>query len=135
MQSSAEIQIIGYVHKDPKFPMEEKYPNWVTFTVVVNRKYKDKTGAEQEDTTWFDCKSSSEKLSANIKQIVKDRQGILIKGTPKPRAYLANDGEAKGAIEIVIHSFNILTYPNPKEPEAKKEFINTNVIQDDEIPF
>jgi hypothetical protein len=42
MRNSAEIQLIGYVYQDAKCPNERDYPNWVTFKMSVNKKYKDK---------------------------------------------------------------------------------------------
>ena len=44
MRNNAEIQIIGYVYQDARCPNERDYPNWVTFKMSVNKKYKDKSG-------------------------------------------------------------------------------------------
>ena len=51
MRNSAEIQLIGYVYQDAKCPNEQAYPNWVTFKMSVNKKYKDKNGEEKQDTS------------------------------------------------------------------------------------
>lgn len=153
MQTNSEIQLIGYVYQDPKCPNEDKYPDWVVFKVVVNRKYKDREGVEQEDTSWYECKSNSEKLSNIIKNYVKDKQGVLIKGIPKARAYIASDGSAQGSIEVLVNSINILTNPKPEFEKSITPITNTSgqsgkfkigdskkiehvgVMQDDEIPF
>lgn len=141
MQSNSEIQVIGYVYLDPKCPNEDQYPNWVVFKVVVNRKYKDKQGVEQEDTTWYECKSNSEKLSNIIKNYVRDKQGVFIKGIPKAKAYVTSDGSAQGSIEILVNSVNILTSPKPEKEiktDQSRSFENpehASVMQDDEIPF
>ena len=160
MRNNAEIQLIGYVYQDARCPNEQDYPNWVTFKMSVNKKYKDKNGQEQQDTTWFECKSNSEKMSKNIKEYVKDKMGVLVKGVPKAKAYTTSSGTAEANIEVLVTDFNILTYP--KEAEANKttysseslnkgaaphvasdrykigEFNNSHVeseLHDDEIPF
>ena len=35
MLTSSEIELIGYVGKDPIFPKPDEYPNFVTFSVGV----------------------------------------------------------------------------------------------------
>jgi single-stranded DNA-binding protein len=117
MRNSAEIQLIGYVYQDAKCPNEQTYPNWVTFKLCVNKKYKDKSGEEQRDTTWFECKSNSEGMSKNIKDYVKDKMGLLVKGIPKARAYTSNSGTAEASIEVLVTDFNILTYPREVETD------------------
>ena len=83
MISTAEIELIGYVGKDPIFPKPNEYPNFVTFSVGVSRTWKDKQGKEQKETTWFECNTNSESLAKVIKAYVTQGTGILVKGYPK----------------------------------------------------
>jgi hypothetical protein len=138
MRNQAEIQLIGYVYQDAKCPNESLYPNWVTFKMTVNKKYKDKNGAEQQNTTWFHCKASSDKIAKNIKDTIKDKMGVLVKGYPKAKSFTNSKGEIDANIEVLVTDFNILTYPK------KTEIINSNLVgnqklfddfNDDEIPF
>lgn len=147
MRNSAEIQLIGYVYQDARCPNEQDYPNWVVFKLCVNKKYKDKNGEEKQDTTWFECKSSSEQLSKMIKLYVKDKMGLFVKGIPKAKAYITNSGTAEANIEVLVTEFNILTYPKDKTEEEPKlngrlnieSGKNSNIseveLPDDEIPF
>jgi single-stranded DNA-binding protein len=126
MRNSAEIQLIGYVYQDAKCPNEQTYPNWVTFKLCVNKKYKDKSGEEQRDTTWFECKSNSEMTSKLIKQLVKDKMGLFVRGIPKARVYTTNSGTAEANIEVLVTEFNILTYP--KEIKHEKTTCGTETL-------
>jgi single-stranded DNA-binding protein len=147
MRNSAEIQLIGYVYQDAKCPNEQAYPNWVTFKLCVNKKYKDKSGEEQRDTTWFECKSNSETTSKLIKQLVKDKMGLFVRGIPKAKAYTTNSGTAEANIEVLVTEFNILTTPREKTEEieqgngrykiesATKKVMPEVELRDDEIPF
>lgn len=147
MRNSAEIQLIGYVYQDARCPNEQDYPNWVTFKLYVNKKYKDKSGQEQRDTSWFECKSSSETMSKNIKLYVKDKMGLFVRGIPKAKAYTTSSGTAEANIEVLVTEFNILTSPKDKtekdqqlngrykiESGAKKDMPEVE-LPDDEIPF
>lgn len=114
MRNSAEIQLIGYVYQDARCPNERDYPNWVVFKLCVNKKYKDKSGQEQQDTSWFECKSSSDTMSKNIKLYVKDKMGLFVRGIPKAKAYTTSSGTAEANIEVLVTEFNILTTPREK---------------------
>ena len=147
MRNSAEIQLIGYVYQDAKCPNEQAYPNWVTFKMSVNKKYKDKNGEEKQDTSWFECKSNSETMSKLIKQYVKDKMGLFVRGIPKAKAYTTNSGTAEANIEVLVTEFNILTTPREKTdtPElgngkykiesGTKSVMPEVELRDDEIPF
>ena len=126
MRNSAEIQLIGYVYQDAKCPNEQAYPNWVTFKLCVNKKYKDKNGEEQRDATWFECKSNSETTSKLIKRLVKDKMGLFVRGIPKAKAYTTNSGTAEANIEVLVTEFNILT--TPREAETDKTTYGTETL-------
>ena len=70
MISTAEIELIGYVGKDPIFPKPNEYRHFVTFSVGVSRTWKDKEGNEKKETTWFEYNSNSERLAKVIKAYV-----------------------------------------------------------------
>lgn len=147
MRNSAEIQLIGYVYQDARCPNEQAYPNWVVFKLCVNKKYKDKNGEEQQDTSWFECKSSSETMSKNMKQYVKDKMGLFVRGIPKAKAYMTSSGTAEANIEVLVTEFNILTTPREKTEGAEqsngrykiesgtKAVIPEAELYDDEVPF
>jgi single-stranded DNA-binding protein len=126
MRNSAEIQLIGYVYQDARCPNEQAYPNWVTFKMSVNKKYKDKNGEEKQDTTWFECKSNSETMSKLIKLYVKDKMGVFVRGIPKAKAYTTSSGTAEANIEVLVTEFNILTYL--KEAETDKTTYGTETL-------
>ena len=141
MISTAEIELIGYVGKDPIFPKPNEYPNFVTFSVGVSRTWKDKQGKEQKETTWFECNSNSERLAKVIKAYVTQGTGVLVKGYPKVRSYIDKSGNSKGSIEVNINHINLLT--SSKEKQTNGEISRENYITeveelsklDDEIPF
>lgn len=137
MITTAEIELIGYVGKDPIVPKPQEYPNFVTFPVGVSRTWKDEEGKEQKVTTWFDCHTNSEALAKIIKTHVTQGSGVLIKGHPKVKAYIDKSGVAKGSIEININHINLLTSSKEKlgNNETSREMLEELSTFDDRIPF
>ena len=126
MLTTVEIELIGYVGKNPIFPKPNEYPNFVTFPVGVSRTWKDKEGKEKKETTWFDCNTNSENLAKVIKAYVTQGMGVLIKGYPKIKTYIDKAGKAKGSIEINISHINLLT--SSKEKPSNNEGSRENYI-------
>ena len=137
MITSAEIELIGYVGKNPIFPKPNEYPNFITFPVGVSRTWKDKEGKEQKITTWFDCNTNSESLAKIIKTYVTQGMGVLIKGSPKVKAYIDKSGEAKGSMEINISHINLLISSKDKLSNngTSREMVEEISTFDDFIPF
>lgn len=141
MLTTVEIELIGYVGKNPIFPKPNEYPNFVTFPVGVSRTWKDKEGKEKKETTWFDCNTNSENLAKVIKAYVTQGMGVLIKGYPKIKTYIDKSGNAKGSIEVNINHINLLTSNKEKlsNNNISKENYITEIEElskfDDEIPF
>ena len=150
MRNSANIELIGYVYGEPKYPMPEKHPNWITFSMSVTEKYKDKQGEEKKNINWFRCSSGREGLSTIISKNVKEGVGLLVRGKPKLRAYADKEGYPQASFEVNINELNILTYPenNPNystqggSSNANGKYkLNKGVspangtVEDDKIPF
>lgn len=129
MRNSATIELIGYVYGEPVNPIADRFPNFVSFSLSVTRKWKDKAEQEQKEVTWYKCQSWSEGLSKIIRANVKGGMGLLIRGIPKSNAYIDKDGVAKSQIEVNIQDINMLTYP--KEEVALTSTIAT--IDDDKV--
>lgn len=113
MRNSAIIELIGYVYGEPKYPMPDKYPNWISFSMSVTERYRDKNKEEQKKVEWFKCNSWSEGLSQIINKHIKKGSGVMVRGKPKtPKAYTDKEGNIQsGNIEVNISDINILTYP------------------------
>jgi len=138
MHNSAEITVIGYVYGDLKFP-SQKYPNFVTFSLSVTEKTKDKvTGEEKKNVAWYECQTSNEHFNKIIKSYVTQGTGLFVRGEPKYEAYLDKEGNPKAAVKINIHKLNILSYAKKEDFKPNEnEKIETNVSHDldDDIPF
>jgi len=138
MHNSSEIIVYGYVYGEPKTP-SLKHPAFVTFSLSVTEKYKDKvTNEDKKTVTWYECQTSKDWLSERVIKHVKQGMGLAVRGVPKCDAYLDKDGTPKANIKINMNDLKILAYPkndgNSTEQPSGKESPN-EIVLDDEIPF
>ncbi len=133
------IELIGYLANDPRNPVSH-LPDFITFTIPITTKWKDKNGCIQEKTTWYNC-SSSNGIGQIIKKYAKKGTQVLVRGIPSINIYQGKDGESKGVINVAVKTFLLLS---SKEKETYKEENATHyettgsefvVDLDDEIPF
>lgn len=135
MIPSAEIELFGYVGKDPVTPFASN-PNFVTFSLSINDKRIDKTTNEEiKTTTWFECQTSNENMAAIIKARVKKGMQLYVKGYPRCDAYLDKDGKATASFKVNIIKVNDFISIDTKEESKSIPAKHYNDLNDDEIPF
>lgn len=134
MRSSAEIDIFGFVGNDPKSP-SSNHPNFVTFSVSVNTKRKDK----EDIITWYECQTSNEFLAKVARDIVKKGNAVRVRGTPRFDTYLDKNGNYVVNCKVNIEKIENLSQ-RPKEEKPSDTMIDAigngnNYDLDDSIPF
>lgn len=136
MPNLAKITVMGHIGQDPRTPMQDK-PEFVTFSLAVTDKWKDKnTGERQTRTDWYDCITSKTALANVIKNYVKQGAAVYVEGKPKFSTYTAKNGDVKVKVEINID--NLVLLGGDKQEQQSKD--NNKIIDqysylDDEIPF
>lgn len=140
MLTWADITICGHVGKDPVTP-SANYPNFVTFSVAVSEKSKDKTNKEDK-TIWYGCQTGSEFIAKGIRDNIKAGMGVLITGTPHLNSYTDKNGTTHTQIKINVSKFYKLNDPKNKVSEetvtttrTSNNSFSDNNLEDDEIPF
>lgn len=118
MRNSATIELVGYVYGQPEKPIADRFPNFISFSLSVTRKWKDKDGNDQKELTRYRCQSWSEGLSKMIRNNIKGGMGLIVRGIPKCNAYIDKDGMAKAQIEVRIQDLNMLTFLKDEKDEV-----------------
>lgn len=138
MLTSAKIELFGYVGKDPTTPSSNN-PNFVTFSLSVTNKRKDKnTNEEIKTTTWYECQTGLESVANYIKQYIKKGMPLYLEGIPRCDAYIDKEGKSTASFKVSINGFpRILAFIENKEEikPASKAAILHDDLNDDEIPF
>lgn len=100
--------ISGNLTRDPELRSTPSGAKVCSFTVAVNRTYKDANGANQESVSFIDC-SAWNRLAEVIQQYGKKGSGVLVCGRLDQRSWDdKNTGQKRSRVEIVVEDFNFI---------------------------
>ena len=134
--------ITGNLTRDPELRSTPSGSQVCSFSVAVNRNYKDSSGESKEDVSFIDC-SAWGKAGEIIAQYAKKGSGILVSGRLDQRSW-EKDGQKHSRVEIVVEDFNFLSGTGngggsaSSDTETKDEApedISDEPIDLSEIPF
>lgn len=80
----------------------------ISFNVAVTEKWKDARGEQKEATTWVRCTLWREQGKTTIADYLKKGTPVYVEGKPSARAYVAQDGTAKGSLEVQVFDVELL---------------------------
>ena len=79
MRGFSKAIIAGNLTRDPELRTTPNGSNVCSFTVAVNRTFRDASGEQKESVSFIDC-SAWGKLSEVISQYAKKGSGVLVCG-------------------------------------------------------
>ena len=130
MNSMNTIMMEGHVVRDPEFKTTTKGTSLCTFSIGVNRTYKQENGFGKE-VSFFDIEAWGKWADLCKNQIIKGR-GVRIVGRLKQNRW--SDDEGKGHSRVTILSEHIEFRPVfKKTDEEEKEEDESNEIFFDAI--
>lgn len=134
--------ITGNLTRDPELRTTPSGSQVCSFSVAVNRSFKDSSGESKEDVSFIDC-SAWGKAGEIIAQYASKGSGILVSGRLDQRSW-EKDGQKHSRVEIVVEDFNFLSAGSGSNgggsasADAKDEApedISDEPIDLSEIPF
>ena len=99
--------IVGNVTRDPELRSTPSGAQVCSFSVAVNRNYKDSSGSQQESVSFIDC-SAWGRAAEIIAQYAKKGSGILVSGRLEQRSWEDKEGQKRSRVEIVVEDFNFV---------------------------
>ena len=99
--------IVGNMTRDPELRSTPSGAQVCSFSVAVNRNYKDSSGANQESVSFIDCTAWG-RAGEIIAQYAKKGSGILISGRLEQRSWEDKEGQKRSRVEIVVEDFNFV---------------------------
>ena len=143
MRGFSKAIITGNLTRDPELRTTPNGASVCSFSVAVNRVYRDSNGEQKEDVSFIDC-SAWGKLGEMINQYAKKGTGVLVSGRLDQRSFEGKDGVKRSRVEIVAEDFNFTgaradgSSNSPSVPEAEAEVpdeIPEGDIDLSEVPF
>ena len=106
MRSFSKAIITGNLTRDPELRSTPNGASVCSFSVAVNRTYRDASGEQKEDVSFIDC-SAWGKLGEMISQYAKKGTGVLVSGRLDQRSWEdKTTGQKRSRVEIVVEDFN-----------------------------
>ena len=106
MRGFSKAIITGNLTRDPELRTTPNGATVCSFSVAVNRVYRDASGEQKEDVSFIDC-SAWGKLGEMINQYAKKGSGVLVSGRLDQRSWEDKaTGQKRSRVEIVVEDFN-----------------------------
>ena len=116
-----ELAMIGNLGQDPEARYTADGTPVVSFPVAVTRRWTDREGQKQEETTWIDVTVWGGLAETCRQYLVKGRQ-VFVRGRPEARAFIRKNGEAGAALHLTANDVVFLgSKPQgaPAEPQLE----------------
>ena len=102
MRGFSKAIIAGNLTRDPELRTTPSGASVCSFSVAVNRVYRDTSGEQKEDVSFIDC-SAWGKLGEMISQYAKRGSDVLVSGRLDQRSSEdKNTGKKRSRVEIVV---------------------------------
>ena len=100
--------LCGNVTRDPELRTTPNGAQVCSFSLAVNRVYKDASGANQESVSFFDVTAWG-RQGETIAQYAKKGTGMLVSGRLEQRTWDdKNGGGKRSRVELVLEEFNFI---------------------------
>ncbi|EGQ0302320.1 single-stranded DNA-binding protein [Staphylococcus pseudintermedius] len=136
------VVLVGRLTKDPEFRTTQSGVEVATFTLAVNRNYKNKNGEQQAD--FINC-IVFRKQAENVNNYLNKGNLAGVDGRLQSRSYENQEGRRVFVTEVVCDSVQFLETKNNNQsqqqgqaPARDNPFANANGpidIDDEDLPF
>ena len=108
MRGFSKAIITGNLTRDPELRTTPSGAQVCSFSVAVNRVYRDASGNNQESVSYLDCVAWN-RLAETIAQYAKKGSGVLVSGRLEQRSWEDKQtGQKRSRVEIVAEDFNFI---------------------------
>lgn len=106
MRGFNKVVLMGNLTRDPELRTTPSGQNVASFSLAVNRSWKNANGEQQEAVDYIDCNIWG-KPAEIINQYMKRGSGILVSGRLQQRSW-EQEGQKRSKVEVVVEDFNFV---------------------------
>ncbi len=134
-----KLVIVGNLGRDPEMRYMSDGTAVTNFSVATSRKWTNRDGQLQEETTWFRI-SVWGKQGENVNQYLHKGAKVLVEGRLRPdengspRTYTGQDGIVRATFDIHAETVRFLS-TNSGGNSNGNAVVPTPIAEEDEIPF
>jgi single-strand DNA-binding protein len=105
------VMVLGFLGGTPELKFTTDGKAVAKFSVAVNEKWKDSTGAVQERVEWIRIVSFG-RLAEICGNYLQRGRHVFVEGRLQTRSWEGADGQRRAATEVVASELRILDSPN-----------------------
>ena len=106
MRGFNKVVLMGNLTRDPELRTTPNGQTVASFSLAVNRSWKNAQGEQQEAVDYIDCNIWG-KPAEIINQYMKKGSGILVSGRLQQRSW-EQEGQKRSKVEVVVEDFNFV---------------------------
>lgn len=130
MASFNKIVIVGYLGRDPEMRYTPQGTSVANFSIATTEKRKDKSGDNQEVTTWFRVTAWGKLADLASQYLAKGKQ-VYIEGRLRQDEYTDKDGNKRTSLEVNASDMQFLD----RKSEQSQDHPASEKDDTGEIPF
>jgi single-strand DNA-binding protein len=144
MANFNKVLLMGNLTRDPELRYTPKGTAVATIGVAVNRRWKDESGQQREDTTFVDVDAFG-RTAETIGQYLKKGRPIFIEGRLRYQTWEdKQSGQKRSKLSVVLENFQFMDSQRggdsgmeaPRSrPAGAMESADTPPPEDDDVPF
>ncbi|MFT4532109.1 MAG: single-strand DNA-binding protein [Candidatus Saccharimonadales bacterium] len=101
-----KVTLLGNLTRDPELRTTPNGQNVASFSLAVNRTWKNANGEQQEAVDYIDCNAWG-KAGEIITQYMQKGRPLLVSGRLQQRSW-EQDGNKRSKVEVVVEDFNFI---------------------------
>lgn len=105
-RSLNQVTLMGNLTRDPELRQTPNGQNVTSFSLALNRSYKDASGAWQEATDYIDCVCWGP-LAERVSQYLSKGRRCLVQGRLQSRSW-EQDGQKRSKVEVLASDVTFL---------------------------
>ena len=115
-----KVLLIGNLTRDPELRYIPSGSAVATFTVAVNRVYKDQAGEKKEQTSFLRVVVWGRRAEVCGEYLSKGSP-VFVEGRLQSRDWQTQDGQKRNTVEVVADNIQFLRGANSKVPQGKQD--------------
>lgn len=112
-----KVILMGNLTKDPELKTIPSGQTVASFSLAVNRSWKNAAGEQQEAVDYIDCNAWG-KAGELISQYMQKGRALLVSGRLQQRSW-EQDGQKRSKVEVVVEDFNFVGGPGDGAAPAR----------------
>lgn len=101
-----KVVLLGNLTRDPELRTTPNGQNVCSFSLAINRSWRNASGEQQEAVDYIDCNAWG-KAGEIINQYTQKGRALLVSGRLQHRTW-EQDGQKRSKVEVVVEDFNFI---------------------------